>query len=460
MDLIEKIGLIVFLPWLGLLVLKPRLLTSLVVFLGLIQLGWLTRYLGAPPIFNRITLAMAGLLGIKLAIDYMLKRQSLSKQQCFLKPVINLAVFFMVLYIVSNIYNRENLLLGFYEFRYYFFGLVLTFALYHYFGSKLSIVFFKKSIVGLALVQLPFALIKYIAAGGGTTRTLDSVSGTFGGYGELVACQMLALGVILFDKFTHGRDIFKLNSYFVSLLLIAPLLLSKSRLATIYIVILLIWVWLFSVMQRKSPVFALKRLIIAVGLCGLFGVFFYFMFWKFNYDLAQQFSSDYVFNYFMKDPVTEKEIYRMGADPRMGRIRAVVESFKLIFQHPANLIFGYGSGSVSEASFLNTAGQYHQFYGPLAGLDRHHYSKTISEQGLAGLCGFILFFAVLYFRLKKGFPKISEIRAVYNIILFCLILLSTYATTLGSFFFSFVIAFFLATVQVEYDNQYSRQNIE
>ncbi|EKD34646.1 MAG: hypothetical protein ACD_75C02248G0001, partial [uncultured bacterium] len=118
---------------------------------------------------------------------------------------------------------------------------------------------------------------------------------------------------------------------------------------------------------------------------------------------------------------------------------------------PWNFVLGYGSGATAEASFLHVVGKYYQSFGPLNGLGRNHYSRTLAEFGVAGMTAFIVFFAVIRNRIISVKGRASELNALFSLFLFVLSILSIYAETLTSFFFSFVLGFFLATAQVEFD---------
>ena len=194
--------------------LMPRLFTMFSIFLTLFQFNWFVRYYNAPQILNRATLVMVGLLGLRVIVHFLLKKPSVRCENGQLMPLFSLACYFVMLTLISNLYNEENLLLGFYSLRYYFVGLTLTFALYLYCDDLLSFESFKKNIIWLSLIQLPVSIAKYIAAGGGTLNTLDTVGGTFSGYGELVVCQVIALGIVLTDKFIQRTNTLpRLNSY-------------------------------------------------------------------------------------------------------------------------------------------------------------------------------------------------------------------------------------------------------
>ena len=442
---------IVGLIWLVLLMQHPRLLTGLTIFLTIVQLNWFTRYFGAPAVFNRATLVIIGFLGLRLALDFFtIKHRNLGNKK-ILNLVLLLAAFFLVLTLFSNTYNQESLLLGVYELRYFFAGFVLCFSLYFYFHEVLNIILFKEALIWLALGQLPFAIIQYLAAGGGDARTLDSVAGSFSGYGELVSCQVLAIGIVLHDKLIYKKNGLSINGYFLVVLLIMPLLLSKSRTATAFVIMVVAFTWLVSVVRRKNFVVTI-RLFGAVSIIGaLFLALFYYFFWLPNYDLKQQINIDYAYNYYMRTPEVDRHRLRPGEYLSVGRFRAVVEAVRLIWKHPINIVVGYGSGASSEASFIKKTGKYFQWYGPLAGLGGNHYSKTIAEYGMAGLGGFVLFFLTVYRRLKDVPQTNPDIRSIFGVILFCLAIISVYTTTLGAFFFSFVVAFYLAVAQAELD---------
>lgn len=451
MGIIEFVIIGAIAPWFGLLLLKPRMLTLLVITLGLVQLSWFTRYFDAPPIFSRVSLVFAAILGIRLVVDHVSRKSYYGIHHQIIGPVLCFSAFFVLLSILSNVVNSENLTLGLYELRYYLFGLVTFMGLYTYYSEILSISFFKKCLILIGLVQIPISIVKWLAAGGGQVRTLDSVTGSFSGYGELVACQLLVICILLFEQLTTKNILFKINNYLLSIILLIPVLLSKSRTATVFIFMAIIFTWLLSTIRNKNFALALKLALKVSFIGAIISGLLFQLFWKDNYDLERQFNPDYVLDYFMQDPVTDYERYRQGADPVMGRFRAVVEAIKLINVTPVNFLIGYGSGATAEASFLQTPGKFYQEYGPLAGLGRNHYSKTLAELGFIGLVGFVFFFYIICKRLKDSFAFHLELTSTFFLILFILAILSVYGPTLASFFFSFIIAFFLATAQVEID---------
>jgi len=362
--------------------------------------------------------------------------------------------------VCSNLFNGESLLLGVYELRYYFFGLVICFGLYYYFEDILTLSFFKQTMLWIGLLQVPFSIIEWIVAEGGRALTLDAVTGTFSGYGELVACQLLVICIVLYEEMTSKKKFLGVNNYLLCLIFLIPIILSKSRTATGYVILGICFTWFLGSLQKKSLFLVLKQTI-PICLLGV-GVFvlLYQFFWKPNYDVNRQFNLSYAFRYYMREPMMDYENYQEGSDPAMGRGRAVVKAIHIISEHPINLIIGYGSGATAEASFLGTNGLYYQRFGPLVGLGRNQYSKTIAEFGLLGMGGFIFFFTILYCRIKKTYMHQPEIKNIFVLLLFSLILLSVYAFTLTSFFFSFTLAFFLATVQADFDRINTCQTTE
>ncbi|PIE74478.1 MAG: hypothetical protein CSA18_04875, partial [Deltaproteobacteria bacterium] len=351
-------------PWLGLLSMRPRLLTICVLLFSFVQLGWFSRYFGASAVLNRISFIFGMLLFIRLVVDVSLKRQQQLHNCQILTPVIQLAVYLFVLTIISNLYNGESFILGIYELRYYFLGVAGCFGIYFYLKDFLDVNAYKKFLILLALLQIFFAVVQWISARGGSLRTLDSVTGSFSVYGELVACQTLTLCVVLFEQLTTGKRMLKVHNYFLCVIILIPILLSKSRTATIFVALSIGFSWLLSSMKKKNFVVTIKQAVSVLFLGFVALGLLYEFFWKANYDIRQQFSIDNVIDYYMRDPVLERERFRQGADTSMGRARAITEAVKLICNHPINFLIGYGSGSTANASFLKKHGKYYQEYGP------------------------------------------------------------------------------------------------
>ena len=182
----------------------------------------------------------------------------------------------------------------------------------------------------------------------------------------------------------------------------------------------------------------------------VFSSLFYIFFWQSgDYDLDKQFDPEFVYDYYMHMPTMNTEQLRAGADPRMGRFRAISTSWEYIQQDLVHTTLGYGAGSASEASFIGINGSLFQKIGPLSGIARNQYSKAILEFGLLGLVGFFIFFYSIGKRLKYTADSASSIKTTYIITLFALAILSSYTITLESYLFSFIVAYFLAVTHAE-----------
>lgn len=458
MDPVKFVAFVGSLPWLAYFLVRPRIITIFVIVISLIQLNWFSRYYGVTPAINRISLAFAGLLGARVIADLAFKRYHIVKQRQVLLPLISFSVGYFLLVVISSVYNNESLLLGIYELRYYYFGLAICFSLYFYFNSNLTINIFKKTMVIIGVVQLPFSVTKWLVAGGGSIRTLDSVSGTFSGYGELVGCQIFVISLLLFEQLSTKRPLLKINSldinnYILCFLVLVPMLLSKSRTFTLFLVVVFIFVWSYNGIVQGNLILCVKKMISIVVLGCILLTLLYFVFWRKNYDLNVQFSPSYVVNYYMRDPITDCSRFMNGADASMGRIRAIVEAFRLIQKDLIHIFVGYGSGATAESSFLKTAGKYYQEYGLYAGIGRNQYSKNLTELGVIGIGLLVSFFCVIWKRINVNLFEKYAIKHTYVLLLFSLFLLSAYTITLSTFFFSFTLAFFLATLQAEIDRR-------
>ncbi len=451
MEIILIFGAIAGLACLIFLLLMPGLYTMLSVFFTLFQLNWFVRYYGAPQILNRATLVVVGLLSVRVVIHFLLKKPSIRCENGQIMPLFILACYFFMLTLISNLYNEEGLLLGFYSLRYYFVGLTLTFALYLYCENHLSIESFKRNMVWLAIVQTPVAIIKYIAAGGGSLYTLDSVSGTFGGYGELVVCQVIAIGIVLTDKFIkRSNTLLHINSYILLIFIITPLLLSKSRSATIFVIMIVLYVLIYSLFKRRNLVSALKIVSLSGIICLTFASLFYIFFWQSGeYKVDNYIDPEYIFEYYMRESILDSKLLSAGADPSMGRLRAVYTAWNYIQLDIMHALFGYGAGAGSESSFLQANGRLYQQSGPLAGIDRNQYSKSILEFGMLGFFGIIYFYYTVGKRIKYVSDNVLELRVIYSVLMVALTILSFYTITLESYLFAFIIAYFIAVSHSE-----------
>lgn len=438
--------------WLLVIMLRSKWLVAVTASLMIIQLNWFSRYYELPPYFNRITLGLIGVLGLFLFARH-LGGKKVRLTATMLQPVMYLGIFFVCLTLVTNTYNQEDIVLGIFELRYYFAGFVLTYALYTYFGDVLSIRAFKKAIVYIALAQVPVAVLQYIAADGGATRTLDSVTGTFSTYVELVTSQMLALGLVLTDKLIQKTNTVRLNGYVVVLALVVPLLLSKSKMATGFVVMIIVFSWLYAGLKHRNLGAMIPQFYTIGTLLVVVGVLFYSFFWQ-RFDYGKYLEPEFVYDYFMTEPAVDYEEIEWIKVRRLGRLSAITESVSQTLSDPMTTIMGHGSGSASVSAALGRAGRFYQApgFGPLAGIDRNQYSKTIMEFGLAGLLGFVWFFVMLHRRIKEMKLNV-EVGTSLTTIIVCLLPLSFYGLSLGGFYMSLVLGLFVASLQSEVDRR-------
>jgi hypothetical protein len=447
MNPLKLIFIITVLIYGALLFQRPRATTAILVVLCIVHFNWFARYMGGGAYLSRLPYFFAMLLAINLCVDLFTNRLRLSSRHDIIFLIIKFILLLVALAIISDAYNGESFILGIYELRYFFITGVLALALFYYKLLPLDITSFTRSIIFIGFLQIPFALAQYFLAGGGAERTLDSVSGTFGGYGTLVVSQVFAIGLALMYKINTGKDIIRINTYILCFLLCLPILFSNSRTAPGFILIMIVYVYLSTTANRKNLVHILKNSIVLILLVSVSAGLFYEFFWK-SRNLTDQLSTSYVINYYFRDPVTSQQIYKRGATSNMGRGRSVIEAGKLISDSLPTILLGRGSGSTSHAAFLRAKGQFYQEYGPLAGISRTQYSKIIAELGIAGGFLFLFFFA----RIKQHINRIAHrdadlIGHTYNVFLVCIILLSIYHETFQSNFVSLLMAYLFASFQ-------------
>lgn len=447
MDPVNMMMMIVVLIYGPLLFLKPRLSTAILVFLCIVHFNWFARYMGGSAYLARLPYFFAMLLALNLYVALAPKKLRLSGTHNIILTILKFIVLLTVLAIASDAYNGENYLLGIYELRYFFLTVVLSLALFYYKLLPTDIHSFTKLSVYLGLIQIPPALLQYFLAGSGMKRTLDSVSGTFGGYGPLVFLQVFAIGAALAYKQRTGRDVIKINTHILCSLLCIPVVFSNSRTAFGFILIMLAYVYLSSAVNKKKLVLVLKNMTVMILLIAVSAGLFYEFFWKAR-NIAYQLNLEYAINYYFRDPVTSRRAYIRGADPVMGRGRSVVEATRLISDSVPTAVFGRGSGSTSEAAFLGAKGSLYHKYGPLAGVSRTQYSKIIAEFGIAGVLLFLFFFA----RIKQLIQKINHpdqrlVTDIYKVFLVCVAMLCIYHETFESNLVSLLMAYLLTVFQ-------------
>jgi len=433
---------------------KPKLLTLVTVFFILFQLNWFVRYMGAPTVLTKVAFLFVGLLAIRILFDYLISRKIYSGN--FINNVAILYLFIFIISIISCLINGEDLILGTYELRFFFINTVLLFAFYRYFRDKLNIDLFNKVIVWFALVQIPFSIMQYIAAEGGGYRTLDSVSGTFSGYPLLVGCQVTAMGLVLIDKLIHEKNTIGINGFFVSLLLLMPLLLSKSRSATILVAIIAIFSLVYTQLYKRDVTALIVRPLQLLVFSVVAGALFFSIFWKDNYDLAVQFDSSYVADYYMREG-GGYQTYLDGNDTTMGRGMAFRKSILLITDSPVTSLIGYGSGATAKADAIDKEGKWFYKYGEFSGLGRSQYSKTISELGFVGLFIFVAFFTITILKIRQKFSENNRVITTYTTVIASIFFMSFYTLTIGNFYFVFVLALLFATLQKELSSKLSSE---
>mgnify|MGYP006277944403 CR=1 FL=1 len=435
----------------------PRFAVWLFLASSVIQLGWLDRYIAGAEGYRRISLLLAIILAGRVIFELVTEKKRILKSQHFLKALVPLGLIFIVITILSNFYNNESLALGLFSLRYYLVGYIACISMYFYNYRYLTVSNVKKALIFLGLLQLPISTLKYVYAGGGELLSLDSVTGTFSVYGELVACQALCIGIVIYDRLQYSKSYFGINSYVLALMLMIPLVLSKSRTASALIPIMpLFALILYSIHSRNAITTLAKAMIIIVLVIGMW-VIFYQYFWSPTYDVEEQLRFEYAYNYVMKEP--EVSASRTIEGPGLGRMMAIVKAFDTIGHDAFALFFGYGSGSTQESLLLNRYGRYYQVYGEFAGIGRNQFSRMLFEYGIIGLISAVWFLIYIrraiirYIVHRSGY----ELYDMYTIFLFVLIIISWYSLTLSSNFFSVLTGCMIATFQVEHDR--SRQQI-
>lgn len=438
------------------LFLNPKVAVYVLFFLIIFDLGFFSRWFDVTRYLARLPFFVAILLSLKIGFDYTMNSLAISTNEKIVRIVFKFTILLFITAIISTTYNHENISLGLYELRYYFLFVVLVFCIYNYRPLAFTIEGFIRTLVTIGLLQIPFVILQHLLvtftdiniwAG---SSALDMCSGTFGGYPSLVFYQLVAIGSVLTYQLKNGRPIIiPINNYILIIFLMVPLLFSFSRSAMGFLIILCLIILLRNMIQRQSTTGAIKTLSIIICLPITIFSLFYFFFWQQHFDIEKELNPNHVIEYFFRYPEPSIEARIKGSHGKMGRARAVNESIRLVFRSPMQFLFGLGSGSTSEASFLGTKGNYYQRYGPLAGLGRTHISKTIAELGFVGLAILLIFFVTLLRQTRNvnKFHKSVMVNDIYMVIFISILMMAFYTTVLSSSITMFVLGYFIAFMQ-------------
>lgn len=419
-------------------------------------MAYFSRWFGYSRHFARLPFYLAIILSINLLFHHLPLKFTLSNKESPNKIVIKLIGALLVTTAVSMIYNGQSIVTALYELRHYFLLFVLCLSINLYKPLPLTEDGFIRLIVAFSLAQIPVTAMQYSLVTFGGLRIssypLDAASGTFDSYASLVFLQLIAIGMVLSYQLKRKTPVLLFNNYILIALLILPLLLSYSRSAMGFVIILVLLVLLMSLrdlLVKQNIPALVKTLTLTVFLPIAIFALFYFFFWQQHFDIEKQLNRRHVIEYFFRYPHPSIEARIEGVHGVMGRGRAVSEAIQLVLRSPMRFLFGSGSGSTAEASFLGTKGRFFQHYGPLAGIGRTQMSKTIVEQGFIGLAILLLFFVTLLRQVRRS-HRVNEtlmIKDMYTVILISIIMIGFYAKVLALPITMFVLAYFIALIQ-------------
>jgi len=430
------ISLVVILIYASLAFLKPRIAIYLLIFFSIFDLGFFSRWIRASQYLARIPFILAGLLALIFVLSFFSGKLKIQKNDLGVIATLKFIFLISCLAVLSCLYNGESLLLGLYELRYYYMLVIFVISFSYYIPGLATIKTFISFGVVIGLLQIPFTIFQYLLVQVMGVRlsqsALDMSSGTFASYSSLVFMQCVAIAGVLEYQLNIRKPLFKINNYFLAVLLIIPLLLSYSRSSMAFVIATVLFVFMRNMVKNINPVVILKRSITLVSVCFIF----LFLFWHYFFEVHQfteQLNVTYIVDYFMQEP-KDLQQYQAGAHAVMGRGRAITEAFNLILNNFFTFFIGMGSGSSAEAGFIGLKGNYFYEYGPMAGIGRTQMSKTIVELGFLGGCIVGYFFFRLFLVEKIPVDNWSAVlikNMTFNII-FLVFLFSLYSTILAT----------------------------
>ncbi len=311
-------------------VVKPKWVFRICILLSLVQLGWLTRYDEGSEYLNRVSLFLSLSSLVIIFMHNSIGRIRILKSDTVSKGLLFSMLLLLAHAVITSVIYSESIILSLYSYRY---TLLLPIIYFYtlYYDKWIYNTGIIKLIIGFAYLQIPFAVAKYFIAGGGELNTLDSVTGTFTAYGSLVACQVSAIAIITYNLVVGKKAVFRVNHTIAVLLLLVPLVLSKSRLASLFVMIAVGLGLLIPLMRISSRRVSVRRVMYVLCLSVLISAILYKYFWvEQDYDLEQHSSSEYVWDY----------LTRQGSDNgnttgiSMGRIQSIITASKLVSESP------------------------------------------------------------------------------------------------------------------------------
>ncbi len=347
--------------------------------------------------------------------------------------------------VITSVIYSESIILSLYSYRY---TLLLPIIYFYtlYYDKWIYNTGIIKLIIGFAYLQIPFAVAKYFIAGGGELNTLDSVTGHLL---HMISCGMSSkCNSNYYIQLVVGKKaVFRVNHTIAVLLLLVPLVLSKSRLASLFVMIAVGLGLLIPLMRISSRRVSVRRVMYVLCLSVLISAILYKYFWvEQDYDLEQHSSSEYVWDY----------LTRQGSDNgnttgiSMGRIQSIITASKLVSESPVSFLFGFSPASAIDARFLGAHGRYYQSSGALDGLGRTQYSRMIMSLGFLGLI--TMFYSVhrVQRQIASNYGKrYSELHEVTPLLFLLFLLLSGYTITLYHSYYSALYGVTFAIIQLE-----------
>lgn len=402
---------------------KRKLLSYLVMLSCVIQTDWFVRYMNMPDATRRLPIVLTVFLLFRIIVDVATDYIHIVKKDKVIIFTLNIFIIMLFHLLFSTIYGNQSFVLGIYSNRYFLTGIALVFAT-HYYLKNLSFDKVITYIVIIALVQIPISILQYIVTGGGMEGSLDMVTGTFSGYSDLVAFQTIAIGILIAEK-QSGRNILHKNGYFLAILCIIPLLISNSKTAIIFPVIMILFQFTRRVKGRRlSSQFGQKIIIILLMIITV--LMFYRFFWYNKRDLTRYSDKDYITNYYMRE-AGETTV-------RMGRLRSIIVSFETIKNDFVTIVIGNGPGSAQLATLLNKQGKYYQEFGEFAGLGRTQISLVLVEYGFIGfLVVFLVIVKVRNFSKVLTITEMQKWRNLFEAIILIMVIMSWYSLTFTTY---------------------------
>lgn len=375
---------------------KPRVTVEIVLVAGLLM-GALISF--ADSVFDKLTWVIS-LLGMSLLLPAMLSM--IGNKKKFVPGFVWFALAFMAYSLVTTILHWNSLAESVSGFKHYFQAIGLLMALAYLPFTRQHMQHWQKMLLGIALLQLPFALYEFLVLvpqRGGlseSSATTDVVAGTFGANliggspGMVMVGFLLIVFSFLFSRWRSGF-IPPWKVFLLSIFVLLPVAMGENK--VVVLMLPLLWFVLVRHDFVRSPLKYIPVVLSGILTTALLGYVYVFLIMRSTISEAISTTIDYNFG--------------SGGYGEYFLNRTTVMTFWFKQQglsDPVGFFFGNGLGSAFLGSVSGHIGMRYPGYG----IDLTAASTLLWDLGIFGLALFVAIFVGAWRTAEKIYRESND----------------------------------------------------